>query len=251
MDYDLTDIPEGYDRGRDHGAAFLRLWMDVIAAQLEGRTVTRILDLGCGTGRFTAPLATAFGVEVIGVDPSKKMLERAREKRHPNVRYELGPAESIPLPDRSVDVVFMSMCFHHFGDRNLAGRECRRVLRDDGTLLVRTGTREQIESYASHPFFPSSRAMMEEILPDVPTLRGIFEAAGFRFAAAQIVVQEIAPSWSAHADKLAAGGDSVIARLDRAELERGLIAMRNHGAGGDAQPILEPVDLLVFRPRQD
>lgn len=248
MDYDQTDIPEGYDRGRDHGGAFLDQWMRVIATHLEDRPVTRVLDLGCGTGRFTAPLASAFGVEVVGVDPSRKMLERARAKMHPGVRYELGRAEAIPLADRSVDVVFMSMCFHHFDDRDRAARECRRVLRDEGTLLVRNGTRERIDAYVAHPFFPSSRAMMEEILPDLPTLRGVFEAAGLRLAAAQVVTQEIAPTWSALADKLAAGGDSVIARLDRRELERGLEAIRRHVDTGDPRPIVEPIDLLVFRP---
>ncbi|MES2176744.1 MAG: hypothetical protein V4550_02675 [Gemmatimonadota bacterium] len=50
-DYDRTDIPTGYDRARDHGPEVLDLWMRTIAAHVEGRSITRILDLGCGTGR--------------------------------------------------------------------------------------------------------------------------------------------------------------------------------------------------------
>lgn len=53
MDYDLTDIPEGYDRGREHGPEFHDLWMNKIESLLDGRRVAEILDLGCGTGRFS------------------------------------------------------------------------------------------------------------------------------------------------------------------------------------------------------
>ena len=76
-DYDKTDIPAGYDRARDHGPEMLNLWMHAIAKHLEGHSVTRILDLGCGTGRFSEALAARFDAEVIGLDPSQKMLELA------------------------------------------------------------------------------------------------------------------------------------------------------------------------------
>lgn len=248
MDYDLTNIPNGYDRGRDHGPEVLHLWMNIIGSYLEDRVVTRILDLGCGTGRFTVPLAVRFEAEVLGIDPSKKMLDRAREKRHvAGVQYQLGSAEAIPLADRSVDMVFMSMSFHHFKDPSLAARECRRVLHDNGIVVIRTGTREQIPSYPYVPFFPSTRSMLEDLLQDGAGLRKVFEAAGFRFVASEIVTQTIAPSWGAYAERLSAGGDSVLARLGQEELKSGLTAMRNHVVRGARKVVVEPIDLLVFR----
>ena len=81
MDYDLTNIPAGYDRGRDHGPEVLNLWMSVIESRVEVRSVRTILDLGCGTGRFSECLASRFGACVVGVDPSAKMLEQARQKQ--------------------------------------------------------------------------------------------------------------------------------------------------------------------------
>src|SRR6185369_17481506 len=110
MDYDSTEIPVGYDRGRDHGPEVLELWMNVVAACVGNQCLNTILDLGCGTGRFSASLAAHFDAEVVGVDPSKKMLDQARSKlRDCRVRYVTGYGEALPLPDDSVDFIFMSM----------------------------------------------------------------------------------------------------------------------------------------------
>src|ERR1051325_5508091 len=133
MDYDATDIATTYDRGRSHGPEVLDLWMSTISSHLKGQVVNTALDLGCGTGRFSEALAARFNAEVIGVDPSMKMLQQARRKQlDGRVRYHSGRGEAIPLPDGSVDLVFMSMVFHHFDNPALAARECRRVLREGG-----------------------------------------------------------------------------------------------------------------------
>src|SRR5918994_6128464 len=148
MNYDTTDIPVVYDRGRDHGPEVLHLWMNVVSSCVGEQRINTILDLGCGTGRFSEALAAHFEAEVVGIDPSKKMLEQARRKlRDRRVRYEFGRGEAIALPNDSVDLIFMSMTFHHFDDQMLAARECRRVLRGGAAAFLRAGTRERIPSY--------------------------------------------------------------------------------------------------------
>src|SRR5262245_29437389 len=227
MDYDLTGIPAVYDRARDHGSDFLDIWMGIVESQIDDGFISTILDLGCGTGRFCSGLASRFSARVVGVDPSQRMLDQARGKRQgKSIDYERGTAEAIPLVDGAIDLIFMSMNFHHFRDRQQAAWECRRVLRANGNLVVRTGTREQIPSYPYVPFFPSTRRMLEDLLPDRPGLCAVFETVGFRCVASQIVTQAVAPSWAAYADKLSAGGDSVLARLPEDELARGLEAVR-------------------------
>ena len=246
MDYDRTKIPEAYDRSRDHGPEVLALWMNAVASLAGRERIRTILDLGCGTGRFTQSLARHFDAEVIGVDPSEKMLERAREKfDDPRVRYELGPAEAIPLESNSVDMIFMSMSFHHFADRPGAARECRRVLRGGGRAFVRTGVRERTTVYPYVPFFPSTPAMIAEMLPSLAELQSAFESEGFRLVSSEVIRQTIASSWDVYADKVAAGGDSVIARLDERELDTGLAKLRAYAAT-TRDAVVEPIDLLVF-----
>src|SRR4026207_2387193 len=121
MDYDTTEIPRTYDKGRDHGPEVLDLWMKTIASHVEAVSVRTILDLGCGTGRFSEALAGHFDAPVLAVDPSHKVLGQGRAKhRAPRVSYLLGSGESIPLDSNSVDLIYMSMIFHHFRDPRLA-----------------------------------------------------------------------------------------------------------------------------------
>ena len=248
MNYDATDIPIGYDRGRDHGPEVLQLWMNVVSSHLEGQRVNTILDLGCGTGRFSEALAVRFDAEVIGIDPSKKMLEQARRKRRDRrIRYEIGRGESIRLPANSVDVICMSMIFHHFDNPALAALECRRVLRNGATGFLRAATRERIPSYPYVDFFPPSRPVLEECLPTSNFVGEIFEAAGFRTLTRELVTQEIAPSYAAYAEKLSAGADSVLARLSQSEFAAGMQALRSHAALVDDQAVFEPIDVFVFR----
>jgi ubiquinone/menaquinone biosynthesis C-methylase UbiE len=80
MDYDQSEIPAAYDLGRDHGPAVTALWMAEISRRVADRPIRTILDLGCGTGRFSNALATRFHARLIGIDPSSKMLAQARSK---------------------------------------------------------------------------------------------------------------------------------------------------------------------------
>lgn len=66
----------------------------------------RVLDLGCGTGRTTAPLAD-LGYDVVGVDLMESLVERAREA-HPDVSFEVGDATDLSFPDGSFGYVLFA-----------------------------------------------------------------------------------------------------------------------------------------------
>ena len=77
MDYDATDIAVTYDRGRDHGPEFLDLWMNVVSSLVKDHRTKRILDLGCGTGRFSEALRTRFDALILHV---------CRDNVHPEIK---------------------------------------------------------------------------------------------------------------------------------------------------------------------
>src|SRR5215472_5426126 len=139
MDYDQTHMPAVYEAGRAYSSQVLSLWLSVISRWVPNGA-SDILDLGCGTGRYSEALADLFNARVIAVDPSEKMLAQAHKKSTKRVFYARAAAETLPVPDEFADMIFMSMVFHHFDDPKKAVRECRRVLRHDGSVCLRAGT---------------------------------------------------------------------------------------------------------------
>jgi len=86
------------------------------------------LEVGVGTGRFASPL----GIK-IGIDPSFEMLKAAKKRE---VQVVQGEGESLPFKDSSFDIVLIvvSICFVR--DPLQVLRECRRVLKKGGKLVL-------------------------------------------------------------------------------------------------------------------
>jgi ubiquinone/menaquinone biosynthesis C-methylase UbiE len=246
MDYDRTDMPENYERGRNPPPGVMDMWMARIAAALDGRRIATIVDLGCGTGRFTTRLAALFDARVIGVDPSEKMLSVARAKPAARgVSFARATAEDIPCADGSVDLVFMSMAFHHFTSREKAVGECRRILRAGGLACVRNSTREQGSPYER--FFPNYRAVLDQ-WPSAAEIGAAFKGGGFMQLRHDVVAHMMARTLSELADKAAFRADSTLLLLSDDDFERGLGAMRAAAQTHD-EPAMIGIDLFVFAKR--
>lgn len=102
-----------------------------------------VLDIGCGSGVDTLIAARLVGPEgrVTGVDMTAAMLERAEQcvataRNGDNVRICWGHAESLPLPDRSVDVVISNGVVSLTPNKRDTFREIARVLKPGGRLQI-------------------------------------------------------------------------------------------------------------------
>ena len=244
MDYDQTAIATTYDTARGYRPEVLRQWLDLVAAHAPSAPKL-IVDLGCGTGRFTQPLADRFMAKVIGIDPSERMLAAARAKPgNGRVEFRQASSEKLPLADGCADMVFMSMVLHHLPDRPATARESRRILREGGRLCVRNCTRDIV--YPQSRFFPGMLPMVDADLPSVGDVVALFEAAGLGCRAHETVTHTVAGSWQEFADKLALRADSFLARLPDAEFAAGLAALRAYAKGREPEDIMEEIDFFVF-----
>jgi hypothetical protein len=211
--------------------------------------LSAILDLGCGTGRYSGALAQHFRTRVIGVDPSAKMLAEARTKVAGEVRFVRACAESLPLMQCSVEMVFMSMVFHHLNDPIRAASECHRVLRPDAIVCLRTATTEQIDSYAYVPFFPESRAILSRSLTPRRFIEATFTRAGFQQIGYDLVWSQASLNWNDYAERIARRADSVLVQLNDSEFQRGLQALRTHAAAATTdKPVIENLRLNRMLP---
>jgi hypothetical protein len=135
------------------------------AVELQGRDV---VDIGCGDGALVRALAKA-GANAVGIEVSEAAVERARAKDPAN-RYLLGGAESIPLPDASVDVAVLMRSLHHVPDPNSAFGELKRVVRD----LVYIA-----EPLPTGDLFELVKSVDDETEVRARAQRAIADAAGF------------------------------------------------------------------------
>jgi len=185
---DYSQIAEVYDQARPGDSPHLEWWFRRLAEVGRLGPGKRLLDLGCGTGRWTIPLAARTGCDAVGVDSSQKMLERARQKdRGGRVAWLLGDVERLELESESFDCALMSLMMHHLEDHLSTFRGVLRVLRPGGVFLIRQGTLEQIANDPWHRFFPEALTIDRKRTPLRAETEWWLREAGFEL----IEVEEV------------------------------------------------------------
>ena len=116
-----------------------RAGLDLLSQPDGGQNPGSVLDVGCGTGRLLRKARELWpDAGLTGVDPTQGMIDVAR-RLTPEATFHTASAESLPLPDASVDVAITTMSFHHWKDRAAGVREIARVLRPDGCFCLADG----------------------------------------------------------------------------------------------------------------
>jgi demethylmenaquinone methyltransferase / 2-methoxy-6-polyprenyl-1,4-benzoquinol methylase len=120
-----------------------------LTAEASVRPGDRVLDACCGTGDLALAALQAGAGEVVGLDFSEPMLERARRKSDA-VEWVRGDMLALPFPDGSFDAVTVGFGVRNVEDLEAGLRELRRVLRSGGRIGVLEITRP---SGLLRPFF--------------------------------------------------------------------------------------------------
>ncbi|KAJ9448977.1 putative methyltransferase MT3445 [Diplonema papillatum] len=195
---------DAYERARPTYSAEAAQWAVPGGAR-------RVLDLGAGTGKFTTQLVD-LRLDVVAVEPLPLMREQLR-KGLPSVRALEGTAEEIPLPDASVDAVFVAEAWHWFNpDR--AAAEISRVLAPGGRLCIVYNERD-----TSHPWVAILNDLMgppdHGYTPDVPPPFVEQERAVFpwRYAMTKPAILDLAASRSSFITRPPAERAAALAKI--------------------------------------
>lgn len=97
----------------------------VVELCLEQLFITKVLDVGCGSGLFAEAFALR-NLNVTGIDKNPRMVKTAADMVL-NAQFQEGTAEQLPFPDRSFDLVFLGHLLHESDAPLLALKEACRV----------------------------------------------------------------------------------------------------------------------------
>ncbi|XP_075687305.1 putative methyltransferase YcgJ [Rhinoderma darwinii] len=130
--------------------------LSYVKEKTNGQPLELAVDVGCGTGRYTLPLAPHFK-KVLGTDISDSQIQVATQYNlaH-NVSYMVAPAEKLPMKDNSVDLVNAGLAAHWFTVDKFVN-EAARVLKTNGCLAV-------------HAFYPAAEIEYKERSGDLTAL---------------------------------------------------------------------------------
>lgn len=180
LDYDAPDgAGTGY-AGLRPFSGFDRAVLDAALRALGDVAGRRVLDIGCGTGRFTRELA-ARGGRVTGMDKSETMLAQAVSHAAPAGQrapeYVAGDA-NLALPDAQFDLVTSFYAVQYLVIRPLFER-VRRALKSGGAFALATFPHRHFVESEFARYFPSMAAIDLARFPSQQHVQAELRLAGF------------------------------------------------------------------------
>lgn len=135
-EYDKVQKVHWQAEAYDESMSFVSSYGKGVMDWLNPREGELIVDFGCGTGDLAAQIA-ASGAQVLGVDISPEMVERARIK-YPKLKFQCADGMNWK-PERGYDAVFSNAALHWMKDAEAAIESMTSSLKPGGRLVVEFG----------------------------------------------------------------------------------------------------------------
>lgn len=138
--YDRRDFFDGYSQlARSvHGLDGAPEW-PALRAMLPAMAGLRVVDLGCGFGWFCRWASAQGAADILGLDLSERMLERARQTAtDPAITYRTADLETLALPQARFDLAYSALALHYVADVDRLLAAIHRALVPGGRLVFST-----------------------------------------------------------------------------------------------------------------
>ncbi|ARV61107.1 SAM-dependent methyltransferase [Nostocales cyanobacterium HT-58-2] len=150
-------IGQRYSRTRVPDARIVNVLIELLNLP-KGSTIA---DIGAGTGSYSLSLANQ-GFFVYAIEPSLVMQNQAEQ--HSQVEWLTGYAETLPLPDKSVDGLISVLTIHHFSNLEKAFQEMHRIVKN-GAIVLLTFDVRLAEKIWLYDYFPCLWEDAERFFP--------------------------------------------------------------------------------------
>jgi len=173
-DMDYNNIADTYARRRNVS----KIVIDELCRFWRGSTKSRVLEVGCGTGKQLDALVKAVSCQGWGIDPSREMMKHAVENSM--IRFSEGIGENIPFNDEFFNLVFSINTIHHMKDTPSYFREALRVLKSGGLICTATDSEKKIRNRKPlAQYWPGTVDIDLKRYPSITVLRQQMVGVGF------------------------------------------------------------------------
>jgi len=205
-----------------------------------------ILDMGCGTGNYTAALQRVTR-SVIGIDVSGGMIEQARAK-FTDLLLICADVTSMPFKPESFDAAFAVQVLHHVKEKKLFITEAYRVVRKGTWIAIHACSHRQMRAFWFYHYFPKGLEADLARMPDSGEIMSLLAKVGFsnigiEICYSDVVVADETPQ--RYLDKNYRDSISTFAFLSDEDVELGCEKIQEDIASGEVESVVRQSEAKV------
>jgi ubiquinone/menaquinone biosynthesis C-methylase UbiE len=152
---DYADIAPRYNSARPLARKDMDYWAEYVSDLVPRKENVKLLDLGCGNGRFSILFAKQLGFTITGVDSSAEMIQESiKNDIESLVKWKVEDSSRLTFDDEAFDVVWISHLLHLVDDPERVISECYRVLKKGGLIIDRYTSLEDNLREPERKLFP-------------------------------------------------------------------------------------------------
>lgn len=149
-----------------------------------------LLDVGCGTGRYSEVLASDFDLKLIGIDACTAMLQQASVKHSSGIWIQGLAEQVLPLiRPASIGLALLSYSLHYLYGKELF-EMIHEAMSSRGRLIIITYLPEVFDTSIYHRFIPGLTQIDKARFPSYETIAAGLERAGFEYSRRDILVKQ-------------------------------------------------------------
>ena len=215
------DYADSFERYRSQAAETTAALIRSVLRYVPSSSGARVIDIGCGTGRYALLLASGTEAQVFATDLSRAMVEKAREKdKGQDVSWSLSDACRMPFAGESFDVALLFLVLHVVKDSKKALQETYRILRPGGYCLILTHSRTQLDRQTVFRFFPEARKLNKRRMLSLTKLKELVREIGFHHLRTEEFVEATTCSRDAFLDKVRSRPNTSLRSMSDADFQR-------------------------------
>ena len=199
-----------------------------------------LLDLGCGTGNYTAALQQ-IAKSVIGIDISQGMIDQAKAK-YPEIKFICGDVANLAFDSETFDGAFSIQVLHHVKKREMFLEEAYRVLRKGGYIAIDSCSHTQIRACWYYHYFPKGLEKDLARIPDSKEIASFLEQTGFSNVGIEISYQDVAVDHAIperYLDKNYRNGISTFGLLSDEDIQSGCDKLKKDIDSGSIEKVIQ------------